>query len=772
MKSKLLLRSPILATLLLAPSTSLYASNTITSNGVPGATITLDGVASPGEWNGAGSAQSTNLGNPLNVSVSLLHKADGLYVLAMINDATVNNSDQFNLRFDMNHDQSPTPDAGDFGVTVLRSGTATWGPADQDPATWSPVPASDLGVTSSPTGWVVEFHLPTGSPSNLTFNLGTIGVYFNAFDEDNAFGSNSAKYAQWPAPPAASPNDLLDMSPNQWANLIFDPKTTYPDISALDVRRGDAGAANYYNLNYAGVNSFEAEFANPGGTVIADASNVRINLYFAARGIGESWHRLDTNAVLTADCSAPDAGWNSTVVLKNAVCSGGLPLPDISTTTIHNVVTNMALYTIQNGQNGQMTRTGGNPDTIAAATSNYYPVIDWNTTPAQDPFFQSVTDAGTTYDRAHECMLAEAIVPNDPNPSNNTVQRNMNFVGVSGSTLIKFPFTLGWPGFAKYDPLAGKKMFLQVNRSNMGNIKFELPGVTALPGGNGYVAELKGMTSVSLQASIQAPSADVFGQTLKENLLVPAQAGGDVGMAMGGGSWFARLLRRLCVFFHPGMKPVWVKVPPYSKLWIVNYSLNDHDMQYVDVDGRGPLPATGPAGLPPGRVPPNPHHLLVPSARLGELVMSYDGFKTGIGIAEGVQVETPANVEALALAINDYVDEYKNNTGTGFRVKISVRPPTAAAEELPVATKMRAAIASPVQMASVVQKGYNAVPVLDLLPQVCVAGYEDIDQKRPVGGSPAELYRYIGNVCWGILDVLPEREAPRDKADTPPQRIP
>lgn len=767
------------AVTIFAPLTILQAHNpccTAVSLGVPGAVISLNGTAEAGEWAGAGPAIAVGGVSPLNGSITLLHKADGIYFLAVIMDSTNNNNDAFNIRFDIDNSGGGSPDADDFGVTILRSGQATWGPANQDPGTWVNVAAGNVGVTSGASSWTVEFHLPTGPPSNLALSTGTIGVYFNFYDADNAFGANSAKYSQWPPAPMGDPNALLDQNPDQWAELVFDPKTTFPDVSVTTERRGDAGPSNYYSINYQGINSFEAEVVNPGGTVINDATNVRINLYLAARGIGESWHRMDTNAVLTADCGL--ATWPSTVVAQTAVCSGASPLPDISTTSINDVVANTAKYTIQNGLT--MNRTGGTAVTIPGVSDTFYPVIDWNTTPAQDPFFQSVTVNGSTYNRAHECMLAEAIVPNDPNPGNNTAQVNMNFIGLPGTNFIKTHFSLGWYGFAKYDPNAGKAMYLQVSRRNMDDrFQFELAGAKQTQG-NAYVAELKGRDSLDLTASIKATSVDVLGKTLKENLMVPPKAGGAV-------------MRPRHGWFNCNKPPVWVKVPSNSTLWIVNYSLDDKDVQFVDLDGKGPLPPAGPAGLPPSRVPPDSRRLLVPGARLGELVLSFDGFKTGIGIAEGAQIQVPANVSYLALAINDYAGGYRDNTGTGFRVKIIERPPAAPAAELPASRVLRTAMARPAAIeatsaavaapaataaaagnqtpATAVSEGppYRAIPVLDVLPQLCVAGYEDIAQKRPITGTEHELFRYIGNVCWGVLNVMPEGRPKPDRADVAPR---
>src|SRR3954454_15738718 len=64
--------------------------------------------------------------NPLNGTVTVLHKADGVYFLAAITDTTNNNGDALNIRFDIQHNASDAPYANDFGVEIHRNGQATW----------------------------------------------------------------------------------------------------------------------------------------------------------------------------------------------------------------------------------------------------------------------------------------------------------------------------------------------------------------------------------------------------------------------------------------------------------------------------------------------------------------------------------------------------------------------------------------------------------------------------------------------------------------------
>src|SRR5438046_9437018 len=126
---------------------------------------------------------------------------------------------------------------------------------------------------------------------------------------------------------------------------------------------------------------------------------------------------METNPRLTADWNAAPAAGNSMVMpTKTDVCAalgpgpGVNPTPDIATIPVANLET--ALFTIKDGLT--MTRTGGDTITVNGGTNNYYPVLDWNTTAAQDPFFANPV-MGTTLDRKHERMHAEVLAANDPN---------------------------------------------------------------------------------------------------------------------------------------------------------------------------------------------------------------------------------------------------------------------------------------------------------------------------------------------------------------------
>ena len=738
----------------------------VPSPGRPAAAITLDGVETGAEWTGATPATfdiDYGGGDPLKGHVKALHKIDGIYLLVNIEDANTNINDTLEILFDINHNGTVMTEASDFGVEVKRENVANakkWGPANADHNTWLNIPPANVGMTTGGAGWTVEFHLPTGAPSNLALgaNGGVVGIYFSIYNADNAFGLPSAKYTQWPKPPMASPDALLDTTPDQWGNYAFDPASTFPNITVTDVRRGDDGPANYTILSRTGTNRFDVGVSNPGGTAIGNATNVRLNLYLAARGIGEPWHRLDQTATIDADCAAV-VPWPSTVLLQNKVCMGAVSLGDISNQLLANVVANTADYTIKKG----VARLDGGAVTIPAGPNNYYQVLNWSLMgQGQDSYF-----AG---DRAHECMLAEALSPNDPNPADNTVQANMDFESLGGGGGGRggggdFRWGMGNAGFAQYDPARGKDMFLEVSMRNMdkqAGWEYKLDGVKSLDRENLFVAHLQGKESIEARLFLSAPSADVMGLTLKENMIVRPQAGGFQVNAQ----------------VPSGEPPVYVKVVGGSTLLIANYAFTGNDEQSVDLDGNGKLlPPNGPSGLPASAFQNAVHRigerfrvLLAPNAPLGALVGSWDNFRTAFLIAEGVQVKVPAGARFLALGINDGLGFYQDNTGTGFRVKIVQRAGGTASSGMP--TMMKASFES-APMTQQRTGTPDILPIRDVMPTFCINGYEDIGQKRSIDGTPHELFRYIGNVCWGIINVYPpDRSEKPDQGDAFDGQVP
>jgi hypothetical protein len=690
-------------------------------------------------------------GGPPWGSVQVFHSQDGIDLKIVFNvTGSVNDNDEVDLRFSLN-DNSPATTTGgpnDWGVAlyaVPANATPLWGPVST-PNAWTPVPAADYSITSTGAQqYTFVFHLPvTGIPwLNSPFSVNPIGFGIQFTDPLANLENLSAQYFQWPTNTA----DPLYYNPTNWGKLCFDAATTYPDVSVIDVR--NTGPAGPYGLSPASsgnANSFEVVLANPGGTLLPNATNVRVNLYLAAFGLGEKWHRIDTFNTLTSDCAA-NSGWTTyapgfmPLLTQADFCTGNAPQQDIQAAPIADVNNNMATYTISGG-------VSANPDPrlpnieIDPAPAPYQ-AVSWTLQAAQDKDF--------TGGRTHECMWAEAVFANDPNPNNNHIQRNMDFPAAPMNHKINRVFSLSWNAFQQYDPNAGKPMYLQVSRLNMDDsVKFDLaaPNVRLLPNGL-YQADLKGLGSFPVDAGITATNASLTGKTLKENLLIPPKAGGDIDQPSH--CWLWRL------FHHrEAGNPVYVRVTPGTTLWIVNYMLDDNDVQYVDVDGKGPLPRSGAVGLASGMVKQTHGKLLVETARLGELVISFDNFKTGAGIGQGGQVRVPAGATSLALAINNFKDWYREDSGTGFRVKVTERLPGS-----PAAAVARAS--------AVGEVGIQVEPIAQVLPQICVGGYEDTGKKKPINGRQYEMLRYLGDVCWGIPNVLPEKgRANLDRSDKAP----
>lgn len=738
------LRAASLALMGLLTATLHAAGQVIPSPGVPGASINLDGVEAMGEWSGAHSFAIDYMnGDPLTANVKALHDATGIYLIVDIHDASTNNNDQLWLRFDLDHSGGGV-DTDDWGINVTRDGQATWGELDVDPATWANVPNTEFGTTfDTGSGWVAEVRLPTGSPSGLDLGTGTVGVHFTLYNVELAFNSNSAKYTQWPTP--ADLNTLPPPEPSEWGDYTFDPATTFADLAVTDVRQG-TNPETYRKISSMAPNQFYVRINNPStGVVLPDAQDVRINLYLAARGIGEPFHRLDAENVLNGDCASPPPA--TLLTPEPDVCAGTSPHPDISSINLADASQRAALvggtadYTVFEGVSRFGTSSADPRHTILGGTHDAIHVMDWTLVGGQQDKFAEIVHNSTTYRRQHQCMKAEAIFENDPNPANNTRQSNMDFVCVSALMTTFFPFTLGTAGFGEFEP--GKRMFLEVTLENIrpgANWSFDFEGLERI-GRNAFMAEFRDERSLPVGLHLTAPEPAVLGTTLKENLVIPPTAGG----------------RRLSE--PSGGPPVYVRVRSGSTLLIANYEFDENDVQYVDLDGReGDFPPNGPEGLAlPLSRQFGARSVLAAGAPPGALVGSFDNFRTSFTVGSGVQVRVPRDASFLALAINDRNGSYGDNGGSGFRVKVT---------SLDEGEDIGAAGLGLVRELHAQEAVVQVTPIADVIPTLCLNGYESIRAEQNLGGQPHELYRYIGNVCWAVHNVYPrDRSQEPDRGD-------
>jgi hypothetical protein len=771
-KRKILLTTILVGVATLIVVTAFAHSGNIDSPGRPAAVITVNG--NNPDWPAPGPAGPFVLAmndygsspTPLSASVSALHKADGLYLFADINDQSDNAAnDAIQIRFDLNH--NAVIEAGDWGVEIKRNGTTNWGPATALPNTWAPAPAGIGAATNPGPGWKAEFHLPTaagGGFPGFTIALNqAVGIHLMLFDAsiDPLVFPDSAIYTQWPQPVMGDPLGLdtnLANTPNRWGDYRFDPTTTFPDVSISEVR---VAGANPYNISHSQSNTFQVIVSNPSGPAVADATGVRVNLYISALGLGEPFHRLDAATSIDSDCGA----YNPLFMLAvGDVCSGGSSLTDVTGISNNTLVTNAAKYTVKDGM--PMTRLGGSSIAITGGTVNsVLDIIQWDTTLAQDPKFDFITVSGTTYDRKHECMAAEVVFANDPNTSNNRVYRNMNFdciaeAGAGGGGAGAFMFGIGAAAFRNYNPSAGDRMFIRADMKNMPrqlgwNFKLSDPnGQIKQLSDNQFIANVKGTQSIGAKVDIVAPKADALGRTLKENLIVPPKAGG----------------RQSNVPVPSGEAPVYVKVNPGSTVLVANYNFHHPEDQYVDLDGDLPLlPWNGPAGLSNAVLQKALDKvaafrlLLSPKSPLGSLVGSFDNFKTSFLIGDGAQLRVPTNAQFLALGINDAIGLYNDNKGTGFRVKVVQRAPGATVSLEP--SLLDSLDPTPTAHAQRPQPR-AIVPLEEAIPMLCFNGYVDTHQSAVVNGNKRNLVRFIGNVCFGIVNVFPPNRSEKpDQGD-------
>jgi hypothetical protein len=60
----------------------------------------------------------------------------------------------------------------------------------------------------------------------------------------------------------------------------------------------------------------------------------------------------------------------------------------------------------------------------------------------------------------------------------------------------------------------------------------------------------------------------------------------------------------------------------------------------------------------------------------------------------------------------------------------------------------------------------KTIPIQEVMPTVCIQGYEATGQTRVVGDRKRQLHRFIGDVCWGLLNVFdPELSRKEDRGD-------
>jgi hypothetical protein len=752
------------------------AANEIPS---PGTTAAIDvtDTSSTAEWTGTG-AYEFDIDNsvPFLAHVYAVHRADGIYLRLEIDDTDINDNDAVKIFLDLDHDAGGSVDGDDWGIVLYRGAIPQWGPAD-NPGAWTDLPAASYGVSGDVDPWLVEIKIPTGSfdPShNLDISSGTIGILFQLF---NIFeGGSGVTFNQWPGTSPLTPNDG---TPDDWGDYTFD-EDTFPDLSVSDVRNNFDGPENYRKASHIETNEFQVRVSNSPGTAITDAQDVRINLYLAARGIGEPWHRVDTDTLMDSDCAAAD--WLSELVTQDAVCSGQSSLPDISTMTIEDVVNNTAEYTIKNG----VTRTGGQSATISGGTNDWINVIDWNTSSEQSDFFKEVEVNGITYRRQHLCMRAEVIYAEDRNPSNNQRQINMDFLSLPEFKMLELDFSFGSAWFREQS----KYMYLSVVQKNMNLIdgwQLNLDPDWQVLGNDLFRVRIDKNFSLDQQIRFGAETAAVMGRVLYENIRVSARAGGQLW----GGT-------------RPVETPVYAKVTPGSTILVTNFALNPWDRQGVYLTRQiTKVPMSNVNGLSakqtrrlaklidtrPGKISRDKSSgkrikktgLLSPYIGAGALVGSFDNFETTFKIGAGIQVKVPAKAKYLALAVNDYAGHFKDNVGKGYRVKITQK-------SAPVQTNMRGRMTikksasrvmarTPVsldarygppawgamtwmaQMQKIDQVQFDRIakleifPIEQVMPTLIINGYERTNYTRDIGGRSRTIYRWIGYVGWGVMDV-------------------
>lgn len=661
----------------------------------------------------------------LVAEVYAVHSDDGIFLRLEITDNITHKLDKVRVLFDLPYGINDDLEA-DCGIVAERQGIGYWGLITKGDINWDEISLDSLKVSELGTKpWIVQFYFPFKDNPCKEMDIpkpnDRIGIFFQLMDQDHDTNNN-----KWPYDSGNSDD------PATWGDYIFDPEHISPVLTIEDV--GNVYTSDRRMISLDTLNSFEIVVENKEPNAILDAENVRANLYLTPRGFGAApWHRIDQEDILASDCD-PGQTWLSKGVTRTEVCGNGEPWPDMSDKSVdlENLKVN---YTIIDG----VERKENSASFIVSADLKKplgKRVLQWQLTNSQKDKYENVFQQISKFQ--HQCMLAEILYETDNGTASHTKQVNMDFEDLTGGTTQTFQFHVGSAQFLQYNPEVGKEMFMRMVDKNMDTQlgwRYELENVDQIDEGL-YVVPLQGNSSVAVQLHLTAPPADRFGLTLKENLMIPAQAGG----------------RTKYIAAPSGQAPIHVRVKAGTRLLVTNYSFDDQDFQSVDLDGVADLlPINGVRGVPyvdwegyVNQTGANPGNLLVPTAPPGTLVGSFDQFRTGFTIGQGVQVVVPPKAGYLSLAINDIVGRFNDNGGTGFRVKVVQQNTTP----------------FPGVQPSLRPGQLQIVPISDVMPTLCVSGYEKLNEKLIIRGEQHDQYRYIGNVCWGIVNVYPPNRSP------------
>lgn len=166
--------------------------------------------------------------------------------------------------------------------------------------------------------------------------------------------------------------------------------------------------------------------------------------------------------------------------------------------------------------------------------------------------------------------------------------------------------------------------------------------------------ELKAQEQVPVKLLVTAAADTPLTKVTAQKAQVPPTAGGAVRSHEGGGS-----------------EPVVITVKAGDR---VHISATGE----VDIDGRGPIPASGPAGQDVSKTMGEQGSFLLggkSAARVGgALLGSFDNFASSFVIGSEGTVTVPSEVDQLKLAVNDVHGGFADNGGKGFEVAISTLP--------------------------------------------------------------------------------------------------
>ncbi|UCE37216.1 MAG: right-handed parallel beta-helix repeat-containing protein [Thermoplasmata archaeon] len=204
-----------------------------------GATPTIDGVISPGEWDDANSIRFYNAQGEINVY--LKHDDDTLYFMSHIIDSTYYWGDDIVIGIDTEHNGELHPQPDDYQFYIRRD-VSTSEINRGSGSGWESVPVDE---------WAGEVWNETSSDaSTWTAELSISYSFLNIIDCDQVMGIEFRSYDDNPEGLFNWPDGSDESWPDSWADISSSDNWGIEDI-VKTLYVGGSGSGNYTHIQWA-----------------------------------------------------------------------------------------------------------------------------------------------------------------------------------------------------------------------------------------------------------------------------------------------------------------------------------------------------------------------------------------------------------------------------------------------------------------------------------------------------------------------------------------